>query len=109
MPRAVLLTLVLLSGCSTPQGDRLFVSNEEGGTVSVVDIERRKLIDTITVGKRPRGIRASRDGRTVYVALSGSPIGGPNVDESKLPPPDRRYDGVGVIDVAAGKLIKTLK
>ena len=53
-------------------------------------------------------MRVSPDGATVYVALSGSPIGGPNVDESKLPPPDRQLDGIGVIDVATGQLVKML-
>ena len=64
------------------EGPRLFVSNEIDGTVSVIDTAQKKLIHTLKVGKRPRGIRTSADGRTVYVALSGSPIGGPNVDES---------------------------
>jgi YVTN family beta-propeller protein len=90
-------------------GSRLFVSNEIGGTVSVIDIATRQVVHTIAIGKRPRGIRASRDGNTVYVALSGSPIGGPNVDESKLPPPDRRFDGIGVIDAATGTLLRTLQ
>ena len=60
------------------------------------------------LGKRPRGIHASRDGKTIYVALSGSPIAGPGVDESKLPPPDKSADGIGVFDIASGKLIKTI-
>jgi YVTN family beta-propeller protein len=29
------------------------------------------------------------------------------VDESKLPPPDRRYDGIGVVDLASQRLINT--
>ena len=62
----------------------------------------------IPVGKRPRGIKLSRDGKTLYVALSGSPRGGPGVDESKLPPADRAADGVGVVDVASRKLVRTL-
>jgi YVTN family beta-propeller protein len=90
-------------------GPRLFVSNEIGESVSVIDLATRKVVQTIRVGKRPRGIRTSPDGKTVYVALSGSPIGGPNVDESTLPPPDRRFDGIGVIDAASGTLIKTLQ
>ena len=42
-----------------------------------------------TLGKRPRGIRVSPDRTQLYIALSGSPISPPGVDESKLPPPDR--------------------
>ena len=81
------------------------MSNEIDGTVSVIDTATHQVLQSIAVGKRPRGIRSSPDGKTVYVALSGSPMGGPNVDESKLPPPDRRHDGIGVIDVATGQLV----
>jgi len=62
----------------------------------------------IPVGKRPRGIKISPDGKTAYVALSGSPAAGPGVDESKLPPADRAADGIGVIDLATKKLVRTL-
>lgn len=92
----------------TPSGPRLFVSNEIGGDVAVVDIASRTVTSRIQVGKRPRGVRVSPDGATVYVALSGSPMAGPGVDESKLPPADKRFDGIGVIDVREGKLLRTL-
>lgn len=91
-----------------PAGPRLYVSNEMSGTVSVVDPVAHRVVATIPVGKRPRGIRASRDGRTVFVALSGSPIAGPGVDESTLPPPERQFDGIGVIDVQTGRLTRVL-
>ena len=87
--------------------DRLYVSDETGGNVVVVDPQEARVVARIPVGKRPRGIQLSPDQRKVYVALSGSPIAGPNVDESKLPPPERRYDGIGVVDVAAQRLINT--
>ena len=58
------------------------------------DPEAGTVVERIAVGKRPRGIRLSRDGKQLLVALSGSPIAGPGVDESKLPPPDRAADGV---------------
>jgi YVTN family beta-propeller protein len=72
-----------------------------------VDPQSATVIARIPVGKRPRGIQVSPDHKRVYVALSGSPMGGPNVDESKLPPPDRRYDGIGVVDLEAQKLVNT--
>lgn len=89
-------------------GPRVYVSNEMSGTVSVVDPDARRVVATIAVGKRPRGIRASHDGETVFVALSGSPVGGPGVDESTLPPPERQHDGIGVIDVKSGTLTRVL-
>jgi len=89
--------------------ERLYVSDETGGNVVIVDPLERRVIARIAVGKRPRGIQVSPDHKHVYVALSGSPIGGPNVDESKLPPPDRRFDGIGVVDLASQKLVNTLQ
>src|SRR5207244_11759125 len=87
--------------------ERLYVSDETGGDVVIVDPQRRSVVARIAVGKRPRGIQLSSDHQKLYVALSGSPIAGPNVDESKLPPPDRRYDGIGVVDLKLQKLINT--
>src|SRR5262245_11770175 len=63
-------------------GPRLFVSDETSGAVVVVDPAARSVVQRIAVGKRPSGIRLSPDGKLLYVALSGSPIGGPGVDES---------------------------
>src|SRR5262245_9442794 len=82
-----------------PAAGRIFVSNENGGDISVIDVATQKIVATIPVGKRPRGVRLSRDGSVVYVALSGSPIAPPGVDESKLPPADKKADGVGVVSV----------
>src|SRR6185369_13816921 len=48
------------------------------------------------------------DGKTIYVALSGSPFAPPGTDESKLPPPDRTADGIGVFDVATNKLVRVI-
>ena len=50
----------------------------------------------------------ARTGRAPYVALSGSPNAGPGVDEKTLPPPDRCADGIGVVDLQQGKLLKVL-
>jgi hypothetical protein len=40
------------------------------------------------------------------VALAGSPIGGPGVDERKLPPADRAADGIGLVDLETRKLVR---
>src|SRR6188474_3164285 len=91
-----------------PAAGRLFVTNENGGDISVIDVAAARVIATIPVGKRPRGIELSPDGSTLFVALSGSPIAPPGVDESKLPPPDRKADGVGVVSVADQKLLRVI-
>jgi YVTN family beta-propeller protein len=85
----------------------VYISAEEGGEVAVIDPEAGVVTDRIPVGKRPRGLRLSRDGKSLFVALSGSPIGGPGVDESSLPPPDRAADGIGLVDLATRKLVRT--
>jgi YVTN family beta-propeller protein len=82
---------------------RVYVSNELGGDLSVIDAASGKVVDTIAVGKRPRGLHVTRDGKTVFVALSGSPIAGPHVKDKDLPPADKKADGIGVVDVATGK------
>lgn len=89
-------------------GLRVLVSNETGGTIDIVDPAAGTLETRVTVGKRPRGLKVSRDGKVLYVALSGSPIAPPGVDESTLPPPDRSADGIGVVDLATRTLVRTL-
>ena len=128
---AITATSILISGCNrstpaersgpapappaapaapkppAPGAVRLYVSDETGGNVVVVDPEEGTVVERIAVGKRPRGIRLSRDGKQLLIALSGSPIAGPGVDESKLPPPDRSADGIGVLDLASHKMVRT--
>jgi YVTN family beta-propeller protein len=109
------VALALAAGCGargcaarpTRSGPLLYVSDEENGNVAVVDPGAARVVARIPVGKRPRGVKLSRDGKLLYVALSGSPRGGPGVDESKLPPPDRSADGIGVVDVAKRALVRT--
>lgn len=96
-------------GCHRkPDATLVYVSAESSGEVVVVDPEHASVVARIPVGKRPRGLVVSPDGRYLYVALSGSPRGGPNVDESTLPPADRAADGIGVVDLSERKLLRTL-
>ena len=90
-------------------GSRIYVTNESSGDMSVIDASTLEVLATVPLGKRPRGLHSSPDGKTIYVALSGSPIGGPGVDESKLPPPDKTADGIGVFDVRQNKLIRLIQ
>jgi YVTN family beta-propeller protein len=87
---------------------RVYVTNEASGDLSVIDPGKNEVIATVKLGKRPRGLHASPDGKTIYVALSGSPFAPPGTDESKLPPPDRTADGIGVFDVASNKLVRVI-
>src|SRR5436189_4149076 len=82
----------------------VFVSNERSGDVSVIDGATDAVVATFKVGKRPRGIHATADGKRVFVTLSGSPRVAPGLDENRAPA-DKRADGLGVIDPTARKLI----
>ena len=92
-----------------PVAGRVFVTNENGGDISVIDVATQKVVATIPVGKRPRGIRLSREGAQVFVALSGSPIAPPGVDESTLPPADKKADGIGIVSVKDLKLERIIR
>jgi YVTN family beta-propeller protein len=107
---AWIVSLLCVTACreQSRTTTRVFVSNEHDGTISVIDAARREVVATIGVGKRPRGMRLSRDGAWLYVALSGSPIAGPGVDHSTLMPPDRSADGIGVVDLQALTLARVI-
>src|ERR1700753_328814 len=112
----VLFTLSFVAGCNTAKAPeqqaaapvppaetsepRMYVTNEASGDLSIIDSGNYNVLATVPLGKRPRGIHPSPDHQTIYVALSGSPIAGPDVDESTLPPPDKSADGIGGFDVA---------
>ncbi|NBO65208.1 MAG: hypothetical protein EBU88_10275 [Acidobacteria bacterium] len=89
-------------------GYRVYVTNESTGDLSVIDGTTLEVIANVPLGKRPRGIHASPDRKTIYVALSGSPPAPPGVDESTLPPPDKSADGIGVFDVETNRLLRVL-
>lgn len=50
--------------------DKIFVSNEKGNSVTVLDADSLEVIHTITGMQRPRGITASPDGKVIYVCAS---------------------------------------
>jgi YVTN family beta-propeller protein len=104
-------------------GWQIFVSNEKSGDVTVIDGLDLKVIATIPVGKRPRGIQVGPDGKTVYVATSGTPIEAPpqldaqgnpifqrgkgvskDDDDDDTASADKSADGIAVIDVTAQKV-----
>ncbi len=114
--KSVLLALGLaLAACSDrpatpdPSAYRIYVSNEISGDLSIIDPASRREIARVRLGKRPRGLAASPDGRLLYIALSGSPIAGPGVDESTLPPADKTADGIAVFDIESGRILRVLR
>ena len=113
LPVAAILAAIS-GGCGpeTPKApappQRVYVSNETAGTVAVIDPVTGGVLAVLPVGKRPRGLRLSHDRRQLYVALSGSPIAPPGVDESSLPAADRSADGIAVVDIATRTIIRTI-
>lgn len=100
-----------------PPEYEICVSNERSGDITVLDGATWKVVATIPVGKRPRGIIASPDGKTVYVALSGTPISGPpqldahgnpilhkgDDDDDDDKKADKSADGIAVVDLRSRK------
>src|SRR5712671_6686442 len=88
---------------------KVYITNEMSGDFTVIDADRQTVIGTYAIGKRPRGIKVSPDGKSLYVALSGSPNAGPGVDPKTLPPPERNADGIGEIDVVTHKVKRIIR
>jgi YVTN family beta-propeller protein len=99
---------------------QVFVTNERSGNITVINGDDFSVAATVAVGKRPRGIHVSPDGKTVYVALSGTPLeappqidahGNPIFEKKKAQDDDaddagadKAADGIGVLDVATNKM-----
>ena len=56
-----------------PDGQRLYTENEEDGTVSVIDLPKRKLLGKIKTPRPLAGIAISADGRTVVAVDDAEP------------------------------------
>ena len=57
----------------SPDGQRLYTENEEDGTVSVIDLPKRKLLGKIKTPRPLAGIAISADGRTVIAVDDAQP------------------------------------
>jgi len=118
----LLVTLSSMAAHAAP-AYQVFVSNERSGDLTVIDGNDFHVVGTIAVGKRPRGVHASPDGKTLYVALSGTAIQAPpqldaqgnpifqprkaQEDEERAEA-DKSADGIGVVDVRQMKLTRKI-
>jgi len=89
---------------------RLYVSNEDGQSVTVLDAESGALIETIAIGKRPRGLKVTPDGSRLFVAVSGLPKCPPSVPDEECAKLERdlKADGIAVVDTATHKILQVL-
>lgn len=71
--RALVAAAILAVPMPAPAGAHLlYVSNEKDDTISVVDTVAGAVVDTLKVGRRPRGIVFSPDHARLYVCASTS-------------------------------------
>jgi PQQ-dependent catabolism-associated beta-propeller protein len=67
----LLLFVFAISNCtSRSYGPFAYVTNERDGTITVIDTKNDRVISTIKVGGRLRGIRLSPDRNRIWVAIS---------------------------------------
>jgi YVTN family beta-propeller protein len=89
---------------------RLYVSNEDGHSVSVLDPDSAATIETIAIGKRPRGMKLSPDGSRLFVAVSGLPKCPPSVPDEECAKLERdlKADGIAIVDTGTLKVVQVL-
>lgn len=91
-------------------GERAYVSNEDGNSVSVIDARTAQVVATIDVGKRPRGMKLDRAGARLFVAVSGLPKCPPTVPDKECAKLKRDLgaDGIAIIDTRSHKVVRVL-
>jgi YVTN family beta-propeller protein len=57
--------------CISPAGDRVYVTNNKGDSVSAIDTATKQVIATIPVGQGPEGIGITPNGEEVYATNQG--------------------------------------
>jgi PQQ-dependent catabolism-associated beta-propeller protein len=70
--RIAILGLSLIGLCLSTDSAFAFlayISNEKGNSVSVIDTDKMETIATVKTGQRPRGIKVSPDGKSIFVAV----------------------------------------
>lgn len=88
----------------------VYVTNEDSEDVSVISTTTNEVVATMPVGKRPRGIHLAPDGKSIFVALSGSPKCPPWVDQAEClkNKPDKTKDGIAQVDLVGKKILRIL-
>jgi YVTN family beta-propeller protein len=104
------LAIVAVTLAGPAEANRVYVSNEDGHSVTVLDADSAATIATIAVGKRPRGMKLNRDGSRLFVAVSGLPKCPPSVPDEECAKLERdlKADGIAVVDTAKQQVVKVL-
>lgn len=69
----VQISALLAAGASYAAAEKVYVADEEGNTVSVIDASSFKRIGSIPVGQGPHNVQVAPDGRQVWVTNNGEP------------------------------------
>src|SRR5688572_12082112 len=88
----------------------VYVTNEDSNNVTVIDGDTHNVLQTIDIGKRPRGLKVSPDGRLLYVAVSGAPKCPPTMDDEECEKleVDLSADGIAEVDTATRTVRRVL-
>jgi YVTN family beta-propeller protein len=88
-----LAAAVAVAGLSCLSGSAfaytVYVSNEKGNSISVIDGATLEVNETVPVGQRPRGIMLTKDGKSLLICASDD-------------------DMVQILDLASGQIVGTL-
>lgn len=110
-PRRILWLGIAAFALACPaEAARLYVSNEDGHSVTVLDADTGATVATIPVGKRPRGMKLDSDGLRLFVAVSGLPKCPPSVPDEECAKLERdlKADGIAIVDIATHKVVQVL-
>ena len=66
----IILLFVSVLFSSTADASKAYITNEKDNTLSVIDINKRKVVKTVEIGQRPRGITMTKDGKLVLICAS---------------------------------------
>ena len=66
----ILLLFVSVFYSSVVDASKAYITNEKDNTLSVIDISKRKVVKTVDIGQRPRGITMTKDGKLVLICAS---------------------------------------
>jgi YVTN family beta-propeller protein len=58
---------------ASPDGTRLYISNEAESTLDIVDVKTLAVVKHVALTGHPNNLSIARDGRKVYVAISEAP------------------------------------
>lgn len=115
---AVLPLVLAIAGCGrSPATARVFVTNEDSGNVTIIDAAKDEVVGNIWLGRRARGVRVSRDGTKLFVAVSGPPVAvappvsvvhadAPVITDTDAPVSSG--EGIAVVDLATRRVLRTL-